>query len=399
MVIRLLLLILGLAAAPLSAEEAARLEIIVGGPAKPVAGEMIPVVIRGEYDLVITLEDMLMPEGGDFDWVQLERDSWNRERPEGKDRLVVERSIAIYPHRAGRLSFGPVTHRLTVAEGGGRAVREVTASAVAIEVAPFPAQSVNWPLSAAAVDVSDDLSTDPAALRDGETLVRTVTMTMLGPLAPMLPPRPALREPWLITFAAPEIRKTAITPDGPVSTVTWTWQIRPKTGEPGVVAGVDIPWFNTATRAMGVIRLDPVPLGYASFATNLGGAARFPASEIALLAGAFVAGLAVGLLVLTVGQRPVGVQGLRRILHRFLPSREVSRIRRAGRSGDLKALLGATMTLLSDTGMRVSPQTRRGLDQLHARIYARVPDPTPFDATGFVRSVLRDRRKGDRAMH
>ena len=79
---------------------------------------------------------------------------------------------------------------------------------------------------------------------DGQTVTRTVTLRAKGALPESLPPRPVVSEPWLISFAAPVERRLILTADGPVSESVWTWQMRPETGEPGVIPPAKIPFFN-----------------------------------------------------------------------------------------------------------------------------------------------------------
>jgi len=85
------------------------LAIIAAPRATPVvAGEMVPVTIRGVYDRKVAMEEMTIVPSGEFDWIQLVPDIWRNEMVGGFSRLVVERKLAIFPKRSGILSFDPI---------------------------------------------------------------------------------------------------------------------------------------------------------------------------------------------------------------------------------------------------------------------------------------------------
>ncbi|WP_181704929.1 BatD family protein [Chthonobacter rhizosphaerae] len=339
----------------------------------PVAGEMVPVTVRGEYTRLITLEKLTFPSSDQYDWMQVSRDSWTEERIDGRTVRVFQRRIAVFPRRAGRLTIGPVTHQLTVTGGPtGREALPVTAEPVTLTVAPFPAETP--PLSARALTVEDSLSAPPGALGDGETLVRRMTIRAEGALPQQLPPRPAMREPWLISFAAPEIRETRPTPDGPVTTVTWEWHLRPRTGEPGVLPAVTIPWFDTAARRLRTAEIPAIPFGYVSFRENRGGLDRLPADQVWIAAAACGSGLVAGLAAALAGQARRRRADALRILRRLVPFDPTRRaVRRAARSGDLVALRRAADRYLArrrDLGL---PVTGRETAELDAALYGRTP--------------------------
>ncbi len=115
MVIRFLLALLVSAVAA----RADTLRLVVPAVA-PVVGEMIPVTVRGEYTSLITLEKLTFPDSPDYDWIQVARDRWADEMIDGRTVKVFERRVAVYPRRDGRITIGPVTHKLTVI---GRTIR------------------------------------------------------------------------------------------------------------------------------------------------------------------------------------------------------------------------------------------------------------------------------------
>lgn len=205
----------------------------------PVVSEMVELTIRGEYDLTVSLEEMIFPNSPDYDWIQIARDDWHKERVNGRLLQIFERKVAVFPSRDGPVRIGPVTHRLTYVSGDGkRAVAEVTAPAVTLNVKPFPGEY--RPLSARKLVLTDELSASPGQLKQNEVLTRRVTIEAEGTLAHYLPPRPDLRQPWMISFTAPEQRETVMTDQGPLARVVWEWQLRPHTGEPAILPGTGL---------------------------------------------------------------------------------------------------------------------------------------------------------------
>ncbi|WP_428028869.1 hypothetical protein [Ancylobacter sp.] len=343
------------------------LRLIVPEQSHPVAGEMIPVTLRGEYTSTIALETLSFPSSDEYDWMQLARDQWRDEEIGGRTIRVFERRLAVFPRRAGALTLGPVTHHLTVVgERNLRTLLDVTAPPLALAVAPYPAEGT--PLSARSLAVEDVLSAAPGALRDGETLVRRVTLKVEGALPHMLPPRPVLRAPWLISFAAPEERTVQPMPDGPVTTVTWEWHLRPTTGEPGVLPPVAIAWFDTVTRQMRTVEIPALPFGYASFRDNRSGSGRLPAAQAAAGLLALVAGGLTGLGLCIAGLTPRRRSDILRHLRRLSPVDPTRRrLKLLARSADLFAIRRAAQAYLRrrrELGLPVSGDETAGLDAI-----------------------------------
>ncbi|MDF2997271.1 MAG: hypothetical protein K0R27_2908 [Xanthobacteraceae bacterium] len=356
---------------------------------QPVVGEMIPIILRGEYTSLITLETLTFPNSDQYDWIQLARDQWRDEQVDGRTGRVLERRIAVFPRHAGPLTIGPVTHHLTVV--GANNLREpldVTAPPLTLTIAHFPAEST--PLSARSLTIEETLSAAPGALRDGETLTRRVTVKAEDTLPHLLPARPALREPWLISFAAPEQRTMQPTPDGPVTTVTWEWHLRPKTGEPGVLPAVAIPWFDTAARQMRTAEIPAIPFGYASFRDNRTGVDHLPTGQISAALLAVAAGLIVGLAATFAGlsrrRRADMLRKLRR-LSPFDPTRR--RLKRAARTGDLFAIRRAGERYLRRRRELGLPVSGRETAQLDAALYAPARNAPAVGAEMAVAAVLR----------
>jgi hypothetical protein len=367
------------------------LEIIAHPRVSPViAGEMVPVTIRGVYDTEIALEEMKIAPSPSFDWIQLVPDDWHDEMVDGVSRRIVERRLAVFPKVSGMDSFGPVDHVLT-AIGASSRREDVTVHAqpITIAVGPMPddppfEKPWGWRFAASKVTLTDELSTDPAQLVDGETVTRTVTLRAEGALPEMLPPRPVVGAPWLITFTGPVEQELERDENGLASTVIWKWQFRPETGEPGVLPPVPIPYFNTVTRKVEAVEIPALPIGYASFENSqvpggeMGGPTRFA------YMGALGLGVAGGLVLGTLGVEG-GAGWLGRAWRRRSPL-PLWRLRRVARMGDLLALRRAAEEYLTPGEARRPALRAAALGRLEAAIYGASPGGD-FDRRGFLRDL------------
>ncbi|WP_298959946.1 hypothetical protein [uncultured Methylobacterium sp.] len=260
MVSRLVLALLALlAAGPAVAIEDGDLTLTVtaetGGGATPYPREMVLLRIRGTYRAQITLEELRQPGLQHFSWTQLGRDRWFKTSIQGQEARGFERVVAVFPQHAGRFTIEPFTHRLTVAEDGGRRVIDVRSAPLPVAVADWtgpggPDAREPWWLPAGSVTVTDAWSPEPETLKVGESARRTVTVEASGLTADGLPPRPVMRTRGVLTFAGPTERQTTITPAGPVARATYQWDVRPGVAERVTLEAIRIPWFDTGARTL-----------------------------------------------------------------------------------------------------------------------------------------------------
>ncbi|MCZ0960442.1 hypothetical protein [Paracoccus benzoatiresistens] len=385
MVIRALLIWLWLAGAAL-AQGDTRL-MVLHDHGNPVVSEMVELTIRGEYDLTVSLEEMEFPSSADYDWIQIARDDWHKERVQGRLLQIFERKVALFPRREGAVTVGPISHRLThVQDDGQRAETVVTAAPITLGVRPFPADAP--PLSARQLTLTDELSTDPGKLKKDEILTRRVTVEALGTLAHQLPARPDLSEPWLISFTQPERRENLLTEQGPVARVVWEWQLRPKTGEPAILHAEAFPWFDTDSRQIEVAPLKPIPFGFAGFGSNFGASEQVAWRNWPLAAGALGAGMAVSLALMLRGQGLLPGAAMRRRMRRLWPGPHARAMRRAADAGDLAALRAAVDLHLRWRG-QPAPALLADLDR---QLYAPAP-PAGFDAPRWLAAFKRTLRQ------
>lgn len=397
--VRPALLLLALLLPPLASAESLTLSLVPHPRHETVViGEMVPVTLRAVYDRKIALEKLEIAPSDSFDWLQSKPDRWREERIDGKNWITMERDLSLVPKRSGLLQFGPATHRLTIIdEASQRQERTVIARPMTLAVGPHPAdrgweappplsvadggppqEGHGWHWVADEATLTDELSTDPSRLADGETVTRRVTIRARGTFPESLPPRPVVSEPWLISFAAPVERRLVLTADGPVSEAVWTWQLRPETGEPGVIPPVTIPYFNAASRQMDALEIPALPIGYASFYTSKVQTGRFDAGARLAEAGALLAGLAAGTaLVLARGTPDTSRAAWRRLRRRWSPVRRW-RLHRAVRTGDFLA----ARRLLAET----PPEAAQAATLLDAALYR---PSTAFDPAAFRRALRR----------
>jgi hypothetical protein len=381
------LLLLLWSARPAPAQEM-RLQIL-HPHGNPVVGEMIPLTIRAEYDATVNLSELIFPDSPGYDWMQLDVDDWHRERIKGRMWQIFQRKLAVFPREAGPLTVGPLTHALTITGTNGQQRRiEVTSPAITIDVKPFPVDAA--PLSARRLTLTDELSSDPAQLQDGELLIRRVTIRAEGALSHQLPPRPDLRERWLKSFTQPEQRSTEPTPEGPVSTVVWEWTMQPITGEPAVLKAFAFPWLDTESRQVEVAAMKPIPFGFASFAANIADAGQARA-RLALMSVALVLlGVMLGLTLLLWGQGLRPPAAIRRAISRWRFSPHVRAMRKAAGEGRLMDLGRAADAHLRLRGH--DPHRVAAMQALERQIYSTDPAPD-FSAAEVVRAVIREGRR------
>ena len=124
-------------------------------PRKPFEQEMVLLKINGFYLGPIALEKLQQPEIADFGWMNLGRDRWWDEMVGGRKLRRLERVVALFPKKPGRLGVGAFTHRLTLlGKDGKRFIHTIASAPIAIDVARKP-QNLAWWFPAQSVAVTD----------------------------------------------------------------------------------------------------------------------------------------------------------------------------------------------------------------------------------------------------
>ncbi|HEY9212964.1 MAG TPA: hypothetical protein VIQ29_08920 [Ancylobacter sp.] len=249
----------------------------------PYAQEMVLLRIRGLFTLPILLEKLEQPDMPGFRWLPIGGDIWTDASDGGRKARGFQRTLALFPQRAGELAIPAFVHRLTVMEAGERRNIEISTKPLSLRIAAAPDATGQWWLPAQSVSISESWSVPPEALAIGQSTRRTVTVQAFGVPDDQLPPLPELRVPGLIAFPAPPERRTVISvsmdaataeqrrqalrrpgrlatvagPDGPRSTVIYSWDIRPTTDGKVTLPAISLPWFDTVKNMMATAYLPP----------------------------------------------------------------------------------------------------------------------------------------------
>ncbi|MGE0212724.1 MAG: hypothetical protein AB7S41_13590 [Parvibaculaceae bacterium] len=337
-------------------------------PETPYEQEMLLLRIRGVNHAPITVQSLGQPDLRNFAWMQLGRDKWFETMLNGRKVLRFERAIAVFPQRAGRLQIGSFVHRQTVLDAkGARQQIEVVSAPVKVEVRPKP-ENAGWWLPARSLKVTDTWDKPPDRLGLGEVARRTVTLEAEGIGPELFPPIPSLRSPGVVAFFDPEERSTILTPDGPVSKVTWRWSVKGATSSPATIKEVHIPWFDTTTRAVREAVLAPQEVRLASTATD----AREPLGFWTVSLPAIgVAGFAMGLALAMRRRRFRSWRELASALGRLIPDRLAVALRRAARSGDVRSAWLAAHRLVRRVDLGPRSEAFDGLRILDEAVFGR----------------------------
>jgi hypothetical protein len=334
----LALLFAGAARAETVAPEDARLDVAIAPlAAKPMEQEMILLTIRGVYGVPITLQKLADPEFADFGWMQLGRDRWSEKMIGGRSLRVFERRMALFAKKRGRLAIGAFTHHLTLLDKQGRRFEHAVRSApLSIEIARKP-EGTGWWLPARAVAVSDTWNKPPDALAFGDSAQRTITLEARGAGPEMLPPAPTMQGRGLVAFPDPEDRSVELTPEGPISTVTWRWTVRMLAPDTGPLETASIEWFDSMARVPRQIAFAPQRVALATTAAPPPAAApsAWSAYRIPL---ALLAGLLLGLALLLPGWRLKPWPEIARPFHPHIPRATKRAILKAARANDAPAM-------------------------------------------------------------
>ncbi|SNR75899.1 BatD family protein [Puniceibacterium sediminis] len=389
-----ILLILFLAATAASAQETdlpterARLDLVLDDPgAQPMVGRMVLATIRGVYAVNITLEELKLRRMTGVDWVRLGQDNWSQQRIDGRSLRVFERRIALYPKASGSLTILPIAHDLEYLEAGQRRRAIVRSEPVTIEVRAAPVAKGDTWLPARAVELSDSFSADAAQLVDGESVERRVILRVFGATPEMLPPQPAMRAPWLITFSPPEERSQQLTPEGPVTTVIWRWTLRPTTGELGVLPAVTIPWYDTDRDQSQTVTIPAAPIGYKSFADNSASSwsEGFAGGWRILLIWMASGIVSLTLLAAGRGSRRAGVSAARKVLTRWKMRSRLRRDARRDNDADFRKTAVAILRSQQDSSNKPEFLLLRPLDE---QVFGKGPTPSRIDLRVLAKTIL-----------
>lgn len=372
-------------------------------PEAPYEQEMVLIKIRGIYAKKPARHSLVQPIILDAGWMQLGSDSWTDAMHEGKPVNAYERVMAIFPQKPGKIEIGAFEHRMTFhALDGSWVERVLRSEPVVIEVRPKPATE-GWWLPARGLTLTDSWDRDPDQLGQAELAHRTVTLEARGVEPGRLPPAPEMRSPGIMSFSDPEERSHELTPEGPVSRVTWRWTVRSITSTPAIIEEVRIPWFETTTRELReeVLKEQRVALAGSE-------ALELPHDSLIRQTAAFA--IPIGLLLGALAAAALLIPGLRfrsrreftGLLQRLRPDPMVKALRTAARKGDAAAVRSAVQRLLRRDRAAgregvLQPAVFEALTRLDQSLFAQSPKLSPapldLDLRALVRGFLRARRR------
>jgi hypothetical protein len=302
--------------------------------------------------------------------------------------------MAIFPQRSGLIEIPPFVHRLTFQTRSGRTTMEMSTQPISIEARPKPAGD-GWWLPARALHITDSWDRPADELGPGELANRTVTLEVHGVSPGLVPPAPAMRSPGIMSFSDPEERSHELTPEGPVSRVTWRWSVRSQTSTPAILEAVRIPWFDTKSREVreAVIAQQRVGLAGSGPLEPEEGSIIRDLGPLTLPLGLLI-GLVVGLALLAPGLRFRSRAELAKLFRYFTPDPTIAALRRGARAGDARAVRAAAHSLIRrdrEEGRYLSPgpEVVAGLTRLDRALFG-PPDARPdVDLRTLVRGLLR----------
>lgn len=239
----------------------------------PFVQEMILLRLRGTYTRPVALVKTEQPALPGFRWMLIGTDEWSDAVENSPQVRGFEQVIAVFAQRSSNLVIPPFVQNLTyIDRGGARVTTVIQTEPVTIQVAPELTDASSWWLAARSITAKEEWSRDPDGIDIGQSVKRSITITGVGVTDDQLPPRPEIKVQGLIIVPAAPVRKTEIGlgkplkqmpklkkpgpyrivegREGPISSVTYSWTIRPVTGAPAALPAIEIPWYNTDLNAM-----------------------------------------------------------------------------------------------------------------------------------------------------
>lgn len=231
--------------------------------------EMIVARLHVRYVRPVALVRPKPYETPDFELLKLGHGKVFTATDDGFRTPAIEETIALFPKRSGVLTLPSFEQELTYIDRAGKRVQiALKTEPVELEIEPAPVADGVWWLPARAVTVQDEWSADPSDLPPGEPVRRTITVTAAAQLPTSLPPAPGSTTQGLIVSAASPQRSMAIglpvedkqrqRPNAkgrpmeyvesdrpqPISSVSYSWLIRPTTGDPVTMPELTLHWFD-----------------------------------------------------------------------------------------------------------------------------------------------------------
>lgn len=263
-VLAIILLVLGLPRALLAAEPFARAEVVTKG--KIVAGQQVEIAV----DILVpnffkgAPEFPLFPLNGAIVTLPDQRALNMNDSVDGVDYSGIRKSYMVMAQHDGSFALPELAIDVAYADDDGNTVEgKVTLPPVSFTADAVPGDwGDQMPLVTTSLKVSQSLDRDPATLKVGDALVRTIKLAAADTQPMMLPepdfPVPEGVKPYRADPALADPGKDAANPDAATRTDTVTYVV----GRSGAATlpAVDIKWFNPQSGKMEVAEAPAVTL-------------------------------------------------------------------------------------------------------------------------------------------
>lgn len=173
----------------------------------------------------------------------------------GTPYSIEELKYAIFPQKSGELKITPPLFRALLAEAVPQSVA-VEAKSITLKVKPVPANETSkaW-LPANQVTISEDYDQAVPFFKQGDTLVRTITVQATGMAAQLMPPLNLGASDQFNTYPEKPIEKTLYNQQQLMGTTTIKVTYLFNKAGKVVIPALKLPWFNTITGKASVAAL------------------------------------------------------------------------------------------------------------------------------------------------
>lgn len=177
-------------------------------------------------------------------------------RIDGRQHIVLETTLALFPQRSGTLEIPPLVYDLAVSSGqrgfwGGSQRRRARSEPLSIEVDPKPEQydGRTW-LPAGKIELRESWSRDPEQLRQGEPVTRRLIIEAEGLTAAQLPELTAESHPEVTRYPDQPRTEEQVDAEGVRSTSTLTVALVPNRSGELTLPPVELTWWDSEADRM-----------------------------------------------------------------------------------------------------------------------------------------------------
>lgn len=240
-------------------------------PAKTYVQSQVLYTLRFFRRVNIAEASLKDPEIADAVVTKLDEDKSYRKEVNGIEYAVTERNYAIFPQKSGQLTIPALTLTAAILESndpsglggffGSRATRrqQVSSKPITLTVLPTPASFKGHWLSAEQVELKQQWSGDVLAMKVGEPLTRTLTLTAKGTTVGQLPKlQQATGSDDLKSYPDQPRTEEQKSSQGIVALREEKTAFIPSKAGTYTLPALEIAWFNVQTQQMETAKLPAV---------------------------------------------------------------------------------------------------------------------------------------------